>query len=448
MTQNNHAGIWITGAAVFLLMLFPFVCLASPQPRWLREHMAGTFDLPGLYYGISSAPFTGKRPAYEEKNVARDRAVNDLSYRLSVSVQSSFKEILGQKGDYSDQEVESSLFVTTRLVLSGVEAQEDWTDQRKRLYWVIVTVDKQKADKQVAQQNFINEVLGRLEGKQDEVLKGIKTIEQVLSQRLAAYEGQVAHLTDLVETIDSKIEHAGAQTKQEYASLQSEIQRLQHAFLSSRNAEMEQLIQQNTVLRELLGKITQTIDKDYFLSLSSDDVNHQQTNPQFRVRIEPEKGQGADYYHGEKIRFRVRASRDCFIKVIYLSSTAEGASSSKRMNILLFPNAHDMNNRLRAGETKVIGKRGELEIHAPYGKDIVTVVASKRQFTDLKETVRSAEGRYYAEVTSNTRGAIKMRSRGVEVVEPASNADLGSSQMPGSLSSVATDTCFIVSRPK
>jgi hypothetical protein len=447
MRRNNRIGIYITGVTVLLLMLIPLVCLASPQPRWLREHMAGTFELPGLYYGVASAPYEGESPTYGEKDLARDRAVNDLSYRLSVSVQSSFKERLAQRGSFSDQEVESSLFVTTRLVLSGVEPQEDWTDRKNRLYWLIVTVDRQEADKQVAQQNFITEVIDRLEGKQDEVLKGIKTIEEVLSQRLTAYEGQVAHLTGLIETIDSKIEHAGAQTRQEYASLQTEIEHLEHAFIDSQNAKMDELIHQNHVLHELLGKISQTIGGDYFLALSADDLKYQQANPQFRVRIEPEKGQGADYYHGEKVRFQVRASRDCYIKVIYLSSTAEGAGSRRRMNILLFPNTHDRDNRIRAGEPTVIGRHGELEIRPPYGRDVITVVASERQFKDLKETLQSAEGAYYAEVTANTRGAIRMRSRGIELVEPASST-LGSGQLPNSLNSVATDTCFIVSHPK
>jgi len=446
--RRNLCGWYLVAVFLFSIsILASSLCHASPQPRWLREHMAGTFELPGLYYGISSVSFKGENPAYEEKKLARDRAVNDLCYRLSVSVQSSFKELLGQRGAFSDQEVESSLFVTTRLALSGVEPQEDWTDQKDHLYWIIVTVDKEKADKEAAQQNFINQVINRLEGKQDEVLKGIKTIEEVLSQRFTAYEGQVAQLTGLVETIDSKIEHAGAQTKQEYASIQTQIKHLEQAFLKGQNATMAELTQQNKVLYDLLGKISQRIGKDYFLSLSADDVKYQQENPEFRVRIEPDKGQGADYYHGEKIRFRVRASRDCYIKVIYLSSSAEEAGTERRMNIMLFPNTHDRDNRIRAGETTVIGRHEELEIRPPYGKDVVTVVASQTKFQDLEETLKQAQGRYYVEVTSNTRGAITMRSRGIGLVEPASST-LESDHIPIPASSVATDTCFIVSHSR
>ena len=136
------------------------------------------------------------------------------------------------------------------------------------------------------------------------------------------------------------------------------------------------------------------------------------------------------------------------LKVIYLPSTAEGHRSEKRMNILLFPNTHDKDNKIRAGETTVIGRLGELEINPPYGRDVITVVASERQFTDLEETLRQAKGRYYSEVTSSTRGTIKMRSRGIEVVEPVSSSDFGAGQEPSVLGSVATDTCFIVSHPR
>ncbi|MBW2345682.1 MAG: DUF4384 domain-containing protein [Deltaproteobacteria bacterium] len=438
----------LSGVLLFLSLIVPALSFASPQPRWLKEHMAGTFELPGLYYGIGSASFKGKRPSYEEKDLAKDRAVNDLSYRLSVSVKSTFREHLAQRGEFPDQDVESSLFVTTRLVLSGVEIQEDWTDTKENLYWVVVTIDKEKADRQVRQQSFINEVVDRLEGKQDEVIEGIEKIEGVLTQRLKAYEYRMDQLGGLLETIDSKIEKAGDQTKNQYAFLQKEIKRLEQIFQINQKAKMKELMRQNKVLQDLLAKISHHIDKDYFLSLAQDDLKHQTANLNFRVNIEPDKGQGADYYHGEKIRFRVHATRGCYIKVIYLSSTIEGPSSEKRMNTLLFPNKYDKDNWISTGKTIVIGRLGELEILPPYGKDVVTVVASKTQFSDLEETLQQARGKYYSEVTSSARGAIQMRSRGIEVVQPASSSETGSVQIPSYLSSVATDTCFIVSLPR
>lgn len=439
--------VFMAGVLLCVLGLLPILSFADLQPRWLQENMTGAFELPGFYYGVGSAPFKGETPFCEEKDLARDRAVNDLSHRLSVSVESSFKELLEQKGKFSDQQVESSLFVSTRLVLSGVEPREEWTDQKGRLYWIIVTVDKEKADKAIAQQSFINEVINRLEGKQDEVAKGIKAIEGVLSQRFKIYEGKITQLSGLVQTIDSKIEYAGDQTKKEYASLQTEIKHLEQAFLQSQNAKMDELAKQNRVMSDLLEKISQKIGKDYFLSLSADDMKYKHKDTKFRVWIEPDKGQGADYYNGEKIRFQVHATKDCYIKVIYLSSIAQEASTERRMNVLLFPNQHDRNNRIKAGETIVIGRLGEIEIRSPYGKDVVTIVASRRQFQDLDETLQQAHGRYFTEVTSNTRGAISMRSRGLGVVQAAGTMpQFDDPSIPAN--SVATDTCFIVSHHK
>jgi hypothetical protein len=410
--------------------------------------MSGAFNIHEVYHGIGSCSFNGASPLHDERELARKRAINDLGYNLSVSIKSKYVNRIEQVGTFTDERIESSLFVSTKLVLSGITPQESWIDKGKRRYWVMVTIPKEQADKQVAQQSFLNDVIDRLEGKQDEVKLGMKAIEETLAQRLMAYEGQMANLAGLVGTIDSKIEDASDASRKEYASLQKEITRLEQVFKASQDAKMEELIRQNKVLHDLLGRISQKIEKDYFLSLTVDDIKYQRANPQFWVRIEPERGQGADYSQGEKIRFLVRASRGCYLKVIYLSSTATGPRDTKRMNILLFPNKYDRDNFISEGQTMVIGKLGELEIKPPFGKDIVTVVASEKQFSDLEEILQQAEGQYYTKITSSTRGALDMRSRGIEVVMPSSSSEVGVGHRPSAASSVATDTCFIVSNPK
>lgn len=138
---------------------------------------------------------------------------------------------------------------------------------------------------------------------------------------------------------------------------------------------------------------------------------------------------------------------DCYIKVIYLSTAGKGRKA-QTINTLLFPNVHDQNNKLKAGETKIIGKLGELEVQPPFGKDVITVIASEKQFTDIKETLRKAQGGYYSETVSNTRGAVNLRTRGIGVVQPA-NLPVGT-QYQGTTADTqtATDTCFIVSHTK
>jgi hypothetical protein len=94
-------------------------------------------------------------------------------------------------------------------------------------------------------------------------------------------------------------------------------------------------------------------------------------------------------------------------------------NGEKRMNIMLFPNEHDRDNWLLAGENKIIGKHGELEIQPPFGKDVVTVV------------------------TGNTRDAIRVR--GLGVVQPATSQYTGSGR-PSDSGTVASDTCFMFYR--
>ena len=459
--MNKKRFVWscLMGLALCFLIISTLGTAFAYPPGWLQSHMDGTFKMPRAYHGISFALFKGKRPDYDAMRLAKDRALDELCYQLSVSLKSQFKEYLAQKGDYAEQHVASSLFVSTRKVLSGIEEKARWTDPKKHRHWVLLVIDRAKADRQVEQQNFINEVVNRLDHKQDEILKGIKRITSVLNQGMQVYTDRMNHLENLLETIDTKVGAAGAQTRKEYASLQLEINRLEESrkkhednlesTQKQQSKQIEELMHQNQKIQNLLTQIDERIQSDYFLALANDDLKHDNNNDGFWVRIEPDKGQGADYYNGEKIKFRVRASKGCYIKIIYISSTGEGSGSEQMMNTLLFPNVHNKNNWIRAGETTVIGMLGEIEVQPPYGKDVITVVASEKQFTDLKDSFNLARGGYYSEVTSNTRSAIQMRTRGLGVVQPASISEYGETHaLLSTPKSVATDTCIIVSHPR
>jgi hypothetical protein len=261
-----------------------------------------------------------------------------------------------------------------------------------------------------------------------------------------------------LKEIDKKTDASGESTRKEYADIRTQIEQLEkvrkhhlskiESTQQQQSQKIDELISQNKEFKYLLNRIAGSIKNDYFLALTDDDVKHGSENQSFKVRIEPEKGQGADYYNGEKIEFKVRATRDCYIKVIYLSSAGQGQSEERMINTLLFPNIHDKNNRLKAGEIKIIGKLGELEVHPPFGKDVITVIASKKQFTDIKETLQKAESGYYSESVSSTRGAVNLRTRGIGVVQPANLAVGTQYQGTTATTQIATDTCFIVSHTK
>jgi hypothetical protein len=445
----------MVGILLGILLLLTPVAGFAYKPAWLQAHLDGTLKISRSYHGVSFAAFRGKTPDHATMRLAKDRALDELCYKLSVSIKSNFEDRIVGGRDYEEQQVASSLFVSTRKVLSGVEQKGKWLDSRRRRYWVLVTIDKKKADRQLEEQKFINQVVDRLENKQDEISNGVKKIEGLLNQNMQLYAERMQHFEKLLVTIDKKVSSAGADTKNEYASLQQEIKTLEQnrrkqaeRFENAQQAQRQQIaeiIHQNKILQDLLIQISGKIQKDYFLALTDDDIKRKESTSNFWVKIEPEKGQGADYYAGDKIRFRVQASRGCYIKVIYLTSTSESQPSEKRMNILLFPNEHDRDNWMGGGETKVIGKHGELEIQSPFGKDVITVIASTKQFTDLEDNLKQTAGSYYSVVTGNSRDAIRVR--GLGVLQPATS-EYSESARPSDSGTVTSDTCFIVSHPR
>lgn len=441
-----------------LVVLFTNMNAGAYPPKWLQDHLGGSLKIDGVYYGVSFASFKGKAPDYRAMRLAKDRALDELSYQLSVSVKSDFETRILKKGKFEEEQVASSLFVSTRKILSGIKEQDRWTDREKGRYWVLLTIDRRKAEQQVEQQKFANEVVNRLEYKQDEISEGINKIASVLDRHLSAYSARMEHYDKLLKTIDKKVGAAGDQTKGEYEYIRQAIQGIENrqkeydekmaGAQSRQEKQIAALMRQNKMFQQLLTQLSGKIQQDYFLALTDDDLKHSALNPEFQVQIESAKGPGANYYNKEKIRFHIRATRDCYIKVIYLSSTDEDSGSLKKMNTLLFPNIHDKNNWIGTDQTKIIGRYEELEVQPPFGKDVITVVASERQFSDLEEIFSAADGGYYTEVTANTRGAIQVRTRGINVVQTVNGTGSGSNSGPGRKSGVASDTCFIVSHPR
>ncbi|MBW2634167.1 MAG: hypothetical protein JRE14_08595, partial [Deltaproteobacteria bacterium] len=232
----------ILAAAVWFVLIFGFLmsgtALAAFSPDWLQAHLDGTLKMKNLYNGVSFAEYEGDLPGYDTMRLAKDRALDELSYQLSVSVRSTFEDSIIKKGDYEEQNIASSLFISTRKVLSGIGERDKWTDAGKRRYWVLLVIDKKEADRQMDQQKFINEVVDRLEHKQDEVIEGIKQMTMVLNNTMDIYNDRVDQLEGLLETIDDKIEASGTQTREGYGALRVEILRLQ----SSRKVYEDRLV--------------------------------------------------------------------------------------------------------------------------------------------------------------------------------------------------------------
>lgn len=91
------------------------------------------------------------------------------------------------------------------------------------------------------------------------------------------------------------------------------------------------------------------------------------------------KTNGRNFTDGELLTVQVSADQDCFIRLYYLSSDNKVAQ--------IYPNQYQKENRVKKGTTVTIpGPTAEfaLKMGKPYGNEVLKVVASTEQFTDLE----------------------------------------------------------------
>ena len=391
-------------------------CQPSHQPQWVLTTLHDKQN----YYGISSAAFVSHKPDYQEREKAKDRAIKALSYGLSLDIHSYYEEKLSS---YKDDEIKSSLMLTARLVLNGIKIYDQWTVCKEKQHWVMVSIDRSIADKQVKAQEFINQVLKCLKSDQKEIRKSIDSMNKVISMRMRRIERQYEYLIKLSKVLDNKLTASLTQKEKSYRELIKHIVMLTQQFNQSqqqKNNQMSTMINAQQQLIKNVEKISQNIQSDYFLSYINDDVAIPKSD--LHVKIVPENGR-KDFYEGENIRFWVKSNQDCFIKVLYISKTGE--------EFMIFPNAHDKMNFLKAGVQKTVGERNDLKVIQPLGLDTVTVVASKAQFSNIHEQLMLTNGIYHTQHFRSPLHGVQARAIGV-VEEPDFQA-------------YATDTCYIIS---
>ena len=418
--------------AFFITPLFiPGIILAQP-PLWVEKSHQGNLTSDSAYFGVGSADYKGQDPDHECQLLSKNRALDDLSYQLSVSITSELKDNLSQKGKYSKEQVSSSLFVSTRKVFSGIKVQEKWNDSEAQRYWVMLSIDKDQAERQIQQQDFANEVAQRLEDKQASIDTGIKTLKSILKANASKNDERIQTMEALLVRLNKKFDSFEKRPQTGYEDFIKRVQTIETQqqkddLSKNQAAKLDLLIRQNQYLTQKITQLSDSVQQDHFLAMVENDVQKQATNQALEVTITPGKGAYATYVEGDTIRFVVTANRNCYIKVIYLSTIDRDHHNETRQNTLIFPNAHDKNNFIRANQPMVIGRNGELEVTPPFGKDVVTVVASPTQFDDIKDLLQKSRGEYYAYTTKSVRGAIKAR-------------DIGANK------DAVTDTCFIISK--
>jgi len=102
-------------------------------------------------------------------------------------------------------------------------------------------------------------------------------------------------------------------------------------------------------------------------------------NKDFKIKVWPDKGEGAVYKEGEDIVFHFRADRDCCVYLYHADS--EGNVK------LLFPNSYNRDNFVKAGQVYSIPSEVmnfSFKSAAPFGSEIIKAIATLQPIKDIE----------------------------------------------------------------
>lgn len=138
------------------------------------------------------------------------------------------------------------------------------------------------------------------------------------------------------------------------------------------------------------------------VTIVADVLKESSTNPEFRISV---KGIEKSYKVGTPIRFSVKASKDCYIRVFWFDNTVTGSG------FILYPlSGYDRDELLQQGReyTFPLSKDFDYTTTLTDGKDIentfIFVVATRQQIPYLEEEVSFEKFfRWYYEIDSQER---------------------------------------------
>lgn len=138
------------------------------------------------------------------------------------------------------------------------------------------------------------------------------------------------------------------------------------------------------------------------VTILADVLKESSTNPEFRISV---KGFEKSYKVGTPIRFSVKASKDCYLRVFWFDNTATGEG------FILYPlSGYDRDELLQQGReyTFPLSKDFDYTTTLADGKDIentfIFVVATRQQIPYLEEDVSFEKFfRWYYEIDSQEK---------------------------------------------
>lgn len=123
--------------ALCLLTLFAAqqtLAFGRAPPQWVTQRPVN----PAYYIGIAMTERKGPKNEYTGK--AKDAALADLASEISVTISSTFFDLVVEQGGVSEESLRSEIHSSTKANLSGYERVATWSNRRE--YWVYYKLPK------------------------------------------------------------------------------------------------------------------------------------------------------------------------------------------------------------------------------------------------------------------------------------------------------------------
>jgi len=146
-----------------------------------------------IYWGIGELKTKRRSPTEEEKQMAYQYAVSELSLMVGQTIYSSFLGYEQEVADNSEvrieREIVSSIKVIGQNYLKGIEIRGRWFDKYKKEYYIFTVIDRAEANRQVEENSF----------REDKILR------EIISTGIKQLESKVAELENNLATFDGKV---------------------------------------------------------------------------------------------------------------------------------------------------------------------------------------------------------------------------------------------------
>ena len=116
-----------------------------------------------------------------------------------------------------------------------------------------------------------------------------------------------------------------------------------------------------------------TIAHSHQIAAAANSMGPVGKNNDFNLDLWIDKGNGGVYREGDKLYVNLKADRDCYVKLVYLTASGQ--------KIVIFPNEFDKNTKIRGNRLYQIPNETagfDFVIEPPFGAEMLIVFASTK----------------------------------------------------------------------